>query len=106
MNNLLILLAQTKSEATIEIISLLVVAGIIGYVTAWLYTKSVYGKKLEAVESDKHELNNRIVNLDAEIFNLKKSLGEKDNEIEHFVLEVKALKSLHAEAVHETDDIT
>jgi predicted flap endonuclease-1-like 5' DNA nuclease len=91
MNNLLILLAQTKSEATIEIISLLVVAGIIGYVTAWLYTKSVYGKKLEAVESDKHELNNRIVNLDAEIFNLKKNLEEKNIEIIQLVMDCKAM---------------
>ena len=91
MNTLLILLAQTKSGATIEIISLLVVAGIIGYVTAWLYTKSIYNKKLEAVESDKHELNNRIVNLDAEIFNLKKNLEEKDIEIVQLVMDYKAL---------------
>jgi predicted flap endonuclease-1-like 5' DNA nuclease len=91
MNTLLILLAQTKSEATIEIISLLVVAGIIGYVTAWLYNKSIYGKKLEAVESDKHELNNRIVNLDAEIFNLKKNLEEKDIEIIQLIMDCKAM---------------
>jgi len=68
-----------------------VVAGIIGYVTAWLYTKSVYGKKLEAVESDKHELNNRIVNLDAEIFNLKKNLEEKNIEIIQLVMDCKAM---------------
>jgi len=91
MNTLLILLAQTKSGATIEIISLLVVAGIIGYVTAWLYTKSIYNKKLEAVESDKHELNNRIVNLDAEIFNLKKNLEEKNIEIVQLVMDCKAM---------------
>jgi predicted flap endonuclease-1-like 5' DNA nuclease len=91
MNNLLILLVQTKSEATIEIISLLLVAGIVGYVTAWLYNKSIYEKKIRAVESDKHELNNRIVNLDTNIFNLKKSLGEKDIEIEQLTMEGKAL---------------
>ena len=91
MNNLLILLAQTKSGATIEIISLLVVAGIIGYVTAWFYNKSIYGKKLEAVESDKHELNNRIVNLDEEVFNLKKNLEEKNIEIIQLVMDCKAM---------------
>ena len=106
MNTLLILSAQTKSGATLEILSLLLVAAIIGYVTAWLFYKSVYEKRIKAVESDKHELNNRIVNLDAEIFNLKKNLDEKDIEIGHHVLEIKALKALHAEAVHETDDMT
>jgi predicted flap endonuclease-1-like 5' DNA nuclease len=105
MNTLLILLVQTKSEATIEILFLLLVASIIGYVTSWLYYKSVYAKKLKAVESEKHELNNRIVNLDEEIFNLKKSLSEKETETEHLLLEVRALKALHAEAVQETDDM-
>jgi predicted flap endonuclease-1-like 5' DNA nuclease len=105
MNTLLILLVQTKSEAAIEILAFLLGAGIIGYVTAWLYYKSLYNKNLQAAESDKHELNNRIVNLDADIFNLKQSLTEKDVETEHLILEVKALKALHAEAVHETDDM-
>jgi Uncharacterized conserved protein len=105
MNTLLILLVQTKNEAAIEILSFLLVAGIIGYLTAWLYYKSIYKKNLQAAESDKHELNNRIVNLDAEIFNLKQSLDEKNAETERLIMEVRALKALHAEAVQETDDI-
>jgi predicted flap endonuclease-1-like 5' DNA nuclease len=103
MNTLLILLVQTRSEATIEILFLLLVAAIIGYVTSWLYYKSVYVKKLKAVESDKHELNNRIVNLDEEVFNLKSSLAENETENEHLNQEVRALKALHTEAVQETD---
>ena len=106
MNTILILLVQTKSGAAIEILSFLLVAAIIGYITAWLYYKSSYHENLTAAESDKHELNNRIVNLDAEIFNLKESLDIKDAEIKHLTLEVKALKALQAEAVKETDDIT
>jgi predicted flap endonuclease-1-like 5' DNA nuclease len=105
MNTLLILLVQTKSGATIEILLLLLVAAVIGYVTAWLYYKSIYVRRIHAVESDKHELNNRIVNLDEEIFNLKKSLSEKETDKEHLLLEVRALKALHTEAVHETDDM-
>jgi len=91
MNNLLIFLVQTKSGATIEILSLLLVAGIIGYVTAWLYSKSIYERRIKAIESDRHELNNRIVNLDADIFNLKNSLKEKDYEMEQLAFEVRAL---------------
>jgi len=91
MYTLLILLVETKMQATLEIFLLLLVAASIGYVTAWLYNKSIYEKKLKAVESDKHELNNRIVNLDAEIFNLKKSLEEKDFEIVQLVMDCKAM---------------
>jgi len=91
MNTLIFFLAQTKSAATIEILSLLLVAAIIGYVTAWLYYKSIYKKRIKAVESDKNELNNRIVNLDADIVNLKNSLGEKEIEIEQLTMEAKVL---------------
>jgi predicted flap endonuclease-1-like 5' DNA nuclease len=105
MNSLIILLAMTRIQATIEILSLLLVAGIIGYVTAWLYCKSIYEKKLNAAESDKHELNNRIVNLDGIIVDLHKNIEDRDAEIEHLNLEVNALKALHREAVDETDDM-
>jgi len=91
MNTLLILLVQTKFVATIEILSLLLVAAIIGYVTAWLYYKSIYEKRIKAVESDKHELKNRIVNLDADIVNLKNSLDEKEIEIEQLTMDAKVL---------------
>jgi predicted flap endonuclease-1-like 5' DNA nuclease len=86
MNTLTILLALTKNEATFEIILMLSGSAIIGYLTAWLFYKSAYENKLKLVESEKHELNNHIVNLDAEIFNLKKSLNEKDKELEHIIM--------------------
>ena len=44
-------------------------------------------KRIKVLESDKHELNNRIVNLNGEISDLHKSLLEKDNEIEHLILD-------------------
>jgi predicted flap endonuclease-1-like 5' DNA nuclease len=105
MNALTILLEQTKSEATFEIIFMLLGSAIIGYLTAWLFYKAFYEKRIKVIESEKHELNNRIVNLDAEIFSLKKNLSEKEEETEQLILEVRALKALHAEAVHETDDV-
>ena len=105
MDTLAILLVQTKSEATIEIILMLLGSAIIAYLTSWLYYKYIYEKRIKIIESEKHELNNSIVNLDAEIFDLKKSLGEKQIEADHLILEVDALKALHAEAVNETDDM-
>ena len=86
MNTLTILLVQTKGEATIEILSMLLGAAIIGYLTAWVYYKWVYEKKIKAVESDKHELNNRIVNLDGIIVDLHKTISAKEQEIENLVL--------------------
>jgi predicted flap endonuclease-1-like 5' DNA nuclease len=86
MNTLITLLALTKNEATFEIILMLSGSAIIGYLTAWLFYKSAYENKLKLVESEKHELNNRIVNLDAEIFNLKEDLSNKDKEIGDLII--------------------
>ena len=106
MNTLAILLAQTKSEATFEIILMLLGSAIIGYLTSWLYYKSIHEKRIKVIESEKHELNNRIVNLEGEIVNLKKNLSKKDEETKRLILEIEALKALHAEAVQETDDMS
>ena len=106
MSTLIILLMQTKIIATIEILSLLLVAAIIGYVTAWLYYKSIYIRRIKAIEAEKDELLNHIVILETDKSNLQKSLGEKDNEIQYLYKEVNTLKALHEEAVHKTDEMT
>jgi predicted flap endonuclease-1-like 5' DNA nuclease len=105
MNTIIILLAQTKIIATIEILSLLLVAAIIGYVTAWLYYKAIYVRKIKAIEAEKDELKNHIAILKTDQSNLQKNLGEKDNEIQYLTKEVNTLKAIHAEAVHRTDDM-
>jgi len=96
MSTLIILLAQTKIIATIEILSFLLVAAIIGYVTAWLYYKSIYVRRIKAIEAEK----------DTDKSNMQKRLGERDNEIQYLNKEINTLKALHADAVHETDDMT
>ncbi len=90
MNNLLILLAQTKMGTTLEIIMMLLGAGIICYLTSWLYYKSVYEKKIKVIENEKDRLNNQI----GDISTLLKSVSEKDETIENLELEVKDLKAL------------
>jgi predicted flap endonuclease-1-like 5' DNA nuclease len=104
MNNL-ILLMQTKSEATIEILSLLLIAGIIGFVTAWFYSKSIYAKRLVTIESDMDQLRTHITNLNNDKNNLQKRLQEKEHDTEYYMQEVDALRALHAEAVQETNDM-
>ena len=81
MSTLIILATLTRGTAILVIISLLLVAALISYLTAWLYTKSVYVKKIKVIESEKDELNRQITILNAEINDLKENLSEKDDEI-------------------------
>jgi predicted flap endonuclease-1-like 5' DNA nuclease len=106
MSTLLILLTQTRSTAIIEILLLLLVAAIIGYTTAWLYSKSIYAKKADEFDSKKRALNKQVVSLSSDKIDLTDRLIEKDKEAEHLLLEVNALRALHAEAVQETNNMT
>jgi predicted flap endonuclease-1-like 5' DNA nuclease len=105
MTNLIILLAQTKNDATIEILTLLLVAAIIGYITAWLYYKAVYVSDINAIETKMDELKSHIVNLNEDKNIHYNRISEKDKEIKHLTLEVNALRALHAETVQETDNM-
>ena len=51
MNISMTILAQTKTGTAIEIIVLLLIAGLIAYLTSYLYYKSVYAKKIAALET-------------------------------------------------------
>ena len=82
MGTLIILATQTKGTAILVIIILLLVAALISYLTAWLYTKSVYLKKIKIIESEKDALNKQISSLNSDIDDLKETLGKKDEEIE------------------------
>ncbi len=105
MNNLLILLEQTKSGATIEILTLLVIAGIIGFVTAFIYYRHIYSKDLQSIEFEMDEIKKDVVNLNADKSSLIKSIQSKDVEIEQLKMENIALKGVHAEEVRETNEM-
>lgn len=91
----MIFLAQTKTTAALEIIALLLVAAIIGYIIAWLYYRSVYTRIIKTLESEKDELKSQINKLNENISNLKKSLLDKENQIENLTEEIKSLKELN-----------
>jgi len=105
MSTLTILLASPKTVATIEILLLLLGAVIIGYVTAWLYYKSIYVKRIEDLESENDDLKKKIEELETEKRNLKKNLVKKEEEIIYLNKKIEALEALHAESVHETNDM-
>jgi len=106
MSALTILFTQTQTTAIIEILLLLTVAAIIGYVTAWLYFRSIYNKKMKTKEAELYEMKTQVINLNAENSTMNKKLVEMTNENNQLILEVKALKALHKEAVDETDKMT
>jgi len=102
METLVIFLAQTKTAAIIEIILLLLVAAIIGFVTAWLYYRSICRKKINILESEKDKLNKQIDKLNEDNGNLKKNLREKENEIEKLNEEISGNKGHHKTNEDET----
>jgi len=92
MTQLFIQLAQSVTGAVIFIVALLLVAVIIGYVTAWFYAKSVYTPIIKGLESEKADLlkqvaglkdditklNAKIEKLNQDIAKLEKQIADKD----------------------------
>jgi len=77
MNTFNIILAQTMAGTIIEIIVLLLVAGLIGYFTSYFYYRSIYRKKIDKLESDLKDLQVKNEGLLDQIIKLEKELEEK-----------------------------
>ncbi len=88
MNTLSIILVQSITGSVIVIILLLLVAAVIGFFTAWLYSKSIYTPVVKSLEDEKVELNKQIfglkddaVNLNSKIDKLKDKVSKLEKEI-------------------------
>jgi peptidoglycan hydrolase CwlO-like protein len=98
---------MSVTSAVILIIALLLVAGLIGYLTAWYYAKSVYTPIIKKLEDEKTQLNREIAGLKDDIIKLKgkiedlnkkvddldKDVSEKEREISKKVDIITALES-------------
>ena len=85
MKPLFIILAQSNSGAIILILALLLVAGIIGYFTAWFYAKSIYTPVIKGLEAEKLELNKQIAGLKDDLIKINEKvekLNEKTGKLE------------------------
>ncbi|RLD91163.1 MAG: hypothetical protein DRJ29_14465 [Bacteroidetes bacterium] len=71
------ILAQTLAGTVIEIIVLLLVAGMIGYFTSYFYYRGIYRKKIHKLESDLKDLQIRNDGLLDQIIKLEKELEKK-----------------------------
>lgn len=91
MNPLFIPLAQSVTGAVITIIALLLVAAIIGYLTAWFYAKSVYTPVIKTLEEEKAELIKKVAGLNDDINKLNSTVKELNEKIVKLDEEIIAL---------------
>jgi peptidoglycan hydrolase CwlO-like protein len=83
----------------IEIALLLLGAALIGFFSAWYYQKSVFTPIIKRLESEKEELNKKIVDLNREISSLKgdisglkSKIGDLESTISEKIKEIELLK--------------
>lgn len=82
MKSLLILQAMSVASAAILIIALLLVAGLIGYLTAWYYAKSVYTPIIKKLEDEKVQLNREIAGLKDKVASLKVKITDLEKKVD------------------------
>jgi peptidoglycan hydrolase CwlO-like protein len=90
MKTILIFQTMSLTAAVILTIALLLVAGLIGYLTAWYYAKSVYTPIIKKLEDEKTQLNREIAGLKDDISKLKgriEDLNKKVDELDKDVSE-------------------
>jgi predicted flap endonuclease-1-like 5' DNA nuclease len=106
MNTLFTQIAQTKTEAIIEIVFLLIVAGTIGYVTAMLYTKSVYRRKIRIISAAWDQATQQVEDLEAEMKEVTKKSDRKDTTIGEILDELSLVKESQMKARQEISGLT
>jgi peptidoglycan hydrolase CwlO-like protein len=101
MKPLFIILAQSNTGAVMLILMLLLVAGVIGYLTAWFYAKSIYTPVVKGLEADKSELKKTVSGLEDDIRKLSgkvEKLNDKISKLEGEIAEkdkkVKSIKKV------------
>ena len=81
MTHLFIQLAQSVTGAVISIVALLLVAAIIGYVTAWFYAKSVYTPIIKRLEAEKADLQMQVAGLKDDVTKLNAKIEKLNQDI-------------------------
>ena len=76
MTALSILLVQSVTGAVFTIVALLIVAALIGYLTAWFYAKSVYTPIIKGLEAEKADLQKQVADLKDNVSSLNNTVSE------------------------------
>lgn len=100
MTHLFIILAQSVTGAVIFIVALLLVAAIIGYVTAWFYAKSVYTPIIKGLEAEKADLQKQVAGLKDDVSKLNGKVDDLNGKIkkleEQLAAKEKEIKELRS----------
>ena len=81
MNQLFLQLVQSVTGNVITIVALELVAAALGFVVAWFYARSVYTPVIKGLEADKANLNNQVIKLKDEFFNLNEKVNKLSGKI-------------------------
>jgi hypothetical protein len=84
--------AQITTGDILEIVGLLLVAGIIAWLTSYYYYRSIYRKKIAERDEIIKTQSGKIRGLEADIYSLQASLQTKDQEIEKLKLDLANVK--------------
>lgn len=80
MITLISLVAQTKTGAIAEMLVLLLIAGLIAFLTSYYYFKPIYLKKIKLLEDEKNSLKKKVSDMDAEISQLETKITKMEKE--------------------------
>jgi hypothetical protein len=104
MTQIYIQMAQSVTGNVVLIILLLLVASLIGYLTAWYYSKSIHTSVIKGLEDERAglrknvpELNNDIKEFEASVIRLKGEITSLEKQIGDRPRETKGKKK-HAKA--------
>ncbi len=75
--------------AVITIVAILLVAAVIGYLTAWFYAKSVYKPIIKGLEEEKENLQNQVAGLKDDITRLNSNIDELNGKVAKLEEEAK-----------------
>ncbi len=92
-----IILAQSVTGAVITIIALLLIAAIIGYVTAWFYAKSVYTPIIKGLEAEKADLQKQVAGLKEDVSKLNAKVGELNGTVDELNGKIRKLEEAAAQ---------
>lgn len=92
MTQLFIQIAQSVTGAVVTIVGLLLVAGIIGYLSAWFYAKSVYTPVIKKLTKEKEELIAQVDGLNRQVEVMKGEIIRLSSTIEAQGVKIKSLE--------------
>jgi hypothetical protein len=95
MIQLRLLPAQIETGDILEIVGLLLVAGIIAWLTSYYYYRSIYMKKIAERDEIIKTQSDKILRLEADKISLQSSLQTKDQEIEKLKIDLVNIKKVN-----------